>query len=124
MRPEDVPVVVAQLLRRPARWAPEQALLGDFDGRERTLQIFNTELLEQLPILEQLEQHRSWLERMAGGPIVVMFFSIRQSLRHEDFVNSFTRHPPIYRVREGVMAPAAADCVDIDSDSGPHRRVA
>jgi hypothetical protein len=124
MTPEDVPVVVAQLLGRPARWAPEQTLLGDFDSKERTLQVFNAELVDQVRLLEQLEHYRDWLERIAGGPIVVMFFSTRQSLRHAAFVNSFERNPPLHRVQEHVMAPAAADCVDIDSDSGPHRRVA
>jgi len=81
MKPEDVPIVVAQLLGRPARWAPEQTLLGDFDGKERTLQVFNAELVDQLRLLEQLEHYRDWLERIAGGPIVVMFLSTRQSLR-------------------------------------------
>lgn len=123
MKIDAVPLIVAQLLRRPVRWAPEQALLGEFDGKERTLQVFNTELNEQLRLLEQLEPHRDWLERLAGGPIVVIFFSARQSLRHADFVSSFEFEPPIHRVHKHIVVPAA-NCVDTDSDSGPHRRVA
>jgi hypothetical protein len=121
---EDVPAVVAQLLRRPARWAPEQALLGEYDGHERTLQVFNTELRDQLRLLEELEQYRPWLERSAGGPIVAMFFSVKQSLRHAEFVSSFSLEPPIRRVPRHAVPSLAPNCLDTDTDSGPHRRVA
>lgn len=121
---EDVPAVVAQLLRRPVRWAPEQALLGEYDGDERTLQIFNTELRDQLRLLEQLEQYRPWLERSAGGPIVAIFFSVKQSLRHAEFVSSFSLEPPIRRVPRHAVPSLSPNCLDTDNDSGPHRRVA
>jgi hypothetical protein len=121
---EDVPAVVAQLLRRPARWAPEQALLGEYDGDERTLQLFNTELEDQLRLLEQLEQYRSWLERSAGGPIVTIFFSVKQSLRHAEFVSSFSLEPPIRRVPRHAVPSLTSNCLDTDNESGPHRRVA
>jgi hypothetical protein len=124
MTVEDVPAVVAQLSRRPVRWAPEEALLGQYDGDERTLQIFNAELGDQLRLLEQLEPYRPWLERSAGGPIVVIFFSVKQSLRHADFVRSFSFEPPIRRMPRNAVPPFAPNYVDTVSDSGPHRRVA
>lgn len=124
MNVEDVPAIVAQLWLRPARWAPDESLLGDFDGSARTLQVFNVELEEQFKLLEQLERHRPWLERAAGGPILVMFFTTKQSLRHSSFVSSFKLEPPIRRVQQHLSVPVAADCIDTHIDTGPHRRVA
>ena len=124
MNRDDVPAIVAQLLRRPTRLASEQALAGDYDGDERTLQVFDTELGDQLRLLEQLEQYRPWLERFAGGPIVVVFFSVKQSVRHADFVSSFTFEPPLRRMPRHAVPPLGANWVDTDNDSGPHRRVA
>ena len=70
---------VAALLSRPVRWASP---LFYYDGCERTLQVFNADVPDQLEMLRQLEPHRPDLEKAAGGPIVVMFFSRKQSVRH------------------------------------------
>ena len=124
MNVDDVPAIVAQLWRRPARWVPEESLLGDFDGSTRTLQVFNVEIEEQFRILEQLEPLRPWLEGAAGGPILVMFFTTKQSLRHSHFVNSSKLEPEIQRVQKPLSVPMATDCIDTHTDTGPHRRVA
>lgn len=124
MSSEDVPAIFAQLWRRPARWAPEESLLGGFDGSARTLQVFNVELDEQFELLEQLEHHRPWLERAAGGPILVMFFTTKQSLRHSSFVGAFKLEPPVRRAEKRLSVPVAPDCIDTGATAGPHRRVA
>jgi len=121
MNKEDVPTIVAQFWQRPTRWAPEGFLLGDFDGSTRTLLVFNVDLDDQFRILEELEPCRPWLERAAGGSILVMFFTKKQSLRHSPFVESAELEPEI-RPEHGLSVPMAADC--IDTETGPHRRVA
>lgn len=124
MSSEDIPAIFAQLWRRPARWALDESLLGGFEGSARTLQVFNVELDEQFQLLEQLERYRPWLERVAGGPILVMFFTTKQSLRHAKFVSSFKLELPIRRAQERVSVPVAGDCIDTGAGAGPHRRVA
>jgi hypothetical protein len=86
--------------------------------------VFNVELDDQFELLEQLERHRPWLERAAGGPILVMFFTTKQSLRHSSFVSSFRLEPPIRRAQERLSVAMAADCIDTGTAAGPHRRVA
>jgi hypothetical protein len=86
MNHADVPSMVARVLERPARWAPPGSFIGEYDGQERTLQVFNVDAREQLRLLEHLEPHRSLLEQVAGGPLVVMFFSVAQSVRYADTI--------------------------------------
>jgi len=124
MNAEDVPAVVAQILRQPARWMPEGSVLGGFDDSMRILQVFNVELDEQFRLLEQLEHHRPWLERAAGCPILVMFYTTKKSLRHSRFVNSYALEPTIRRAQLPLPIPMATDCLDAPTDTGPHRRVA
>jgi hypothetical protein len=44
---------------RPVRWTPGNRLVGDYDGRERTLEIFNTEAAEQRPLLRILSRRNT-----------------------------------------------------------------
>lgn len=89
MKHADVPSVVARVLGRPTRWAPPGSMLGNYDGHERTLQVFNVESKDQLRCLELLESHLPSLEQASGGALVVIFFSAKQSTRHSDFVMTF-----------------------------------
>jgi hypothetical protein len=82
----EVPARVAALLDRPVRWA--QPIFA-YDGCETTLQVFNAEMSEQDGMLMRLEPHRAELEAAAGGPLVVMFFTRKQSARHATFVAEF-----------------------------------
>jgi hypothetical protein len=77
---------VSAILERPVQWA--QSFLV-YDGCERTLRVFNAELPDQIGMLERLEPHRQELKEAAGGPLVVMFFSRKQSSRHARFITEF-----------------------------------
>ena len=60
MKRAEVPYVVSSLMGcRPARWAPTARLLGDSDGRERTLEIFNAGPKDQLGLLATLRPLRA-----------------------------------------------------------------
>ncbi|HVV81752.1 MAG TPA: hypothetical protein VHE35_01690 [Kofleriaceae bacterium] len=77
---------------RPVRWADPRRRTGDYDGRERTLEIFNADAGEQRALLGRLRPVRDELEAAAGGPIVFIFHTCRESARlHETFVEAFLR---------------------------------
>lgn len=64
----------------PARWAEAHAL-GDYDGRERTLEVFNADAREQLELLTRFRPLRSEVETVAGGPVIVIFHTTRETTR-------------------------------------------
>jgi hypothetical protein len=43
---------------RPARWAEARNLIGDYDGRERTLEAFNADANDQRQLLRRLRPVR------------------------------------------------------------------
>ncbi|HWO18567.1 MAG TPA: hypothetical protein VNO30_07315 [Kofleriaceae bacterium] len=70
---------------RPVRWA--QNVLGDYDGRERTLEIFNADAAEQRELFRSLRPIRKEMEAVAGGPVIVIFHTRAESARlYSDFV--------------------------------------
>lgn len=78
---EDVPRRVAEILGRAARWATPDRSLGDYDGRERTLEVFNADASEQRALLRGLRAERTDLERSAGGPLVILFHTPSETRR-------------------------------------------
>jgi len=77
-------MVSHRLEGRPVRWAPRERLVGDYDGRERTLQVFNADAADQRRLLEEI--HR------IASDVVVIFHSVRQSQeRYADFLEQFAR---------------------------------
>ena len=72
--------LVAAFDGRPVRWAAAQ--LGDYDGRDRTLEVFNADPSEQRDLVRRLRPLRAALERDAGGPVVLVFHTRAQSAGH------------------------------------------
>lgn len=124
MKHSDVPSILAKILNRPARWAPTNSRIGSYDGQERTLQVFNVEAKEQPLLLDHIEPYRSSLEQAAGGPLLIIFLSTRQSLRHAEFIKSFEFELPIQRISRKGLPALGPNCVDTESHQGPHRKVA
>ncbi len=79
---------VAEVLGdRPVRWADPGQFIGDYDGRERTLEVFNADASEQRELLRHMRPIREELETVAGGPVVVIFHTRAESARlHARFV--------------------------------------
>jgi hypothetical protein len=72
---------------RPIRWA--QDVVGDYDGRDRTLEVFNADPAEQDVLFRQLRPLRKEMEAFAGGPVIVIFHTRTESARlYSDFVAS------------------------------------
>lgn len=77
---------------RPVRWADARQVIGDYDGRERTLEVFNADAKDQRVLLRRLRPLRTELETAAGGPVIVIFHTITESERlYGDFVRAALR---------------------------------
>ncbi len=89
----DVPLAVSKLMgNRPVRWAPPEKMVFDYDGRERTLQVFNAAAKDQLELLKALRPIRAELQKAAGGPLVIIFHSPEQSeSRYGDFLATWSK---------------------------------
>ena len=75
---------------RPVRWA--QNVLGDYDGRDRTLEVFNADAAEQRELFRSLRPLRKEMEVVAGGPVIVIFHTRAESARlYSDFVERALR---------------------------------
>jgi hypothetical protein len=121
----EVPYVVSKLMGdRPARWAPAALLVGDYDGRERTLEVFNAEPKDQLDLRKALRPVRSAIQEAAGGPVVIIFHTEKESAkRYADFVQEFPQRLARPSLRPLSVA-ARIDEPAEDNKSRPHRRVA
>lgn len=76
----DVPRIVSELLgNRPTRWSAPG--IADYDGRERTLEVFEAEPAEQRELLRALRPRRADLAAAAGGPLVFVFHTSAESRR-------------------------------------------
>jgi hypothetical protein len=70
---------------RPVCWA--RNVIGDYDGRQRTLEVFNADPVEQRDLFRQLRAVRKDMEAQADGPVIVIFHTRVESNRlYADFV--------------------------------------
>jgi hypothetical protein len=70
---------------RPVRWA--QNVTGDYEGRDRTLEVFNADPAEQADLFRRLRPIRKEMEAFAGGPVIVIFHTRAESARlYSDFI--------------------------------------
>ena len=80
-REDFVPRLVLLFDGRPVRWAGPPQTLGDYDGNDRTLEVFNADASEQLELLRKLRPMRAELESVAGGSVIVIFHTRKESAR-------------------------------------------
>jgi hypothetical protein len=72
---------------RPVRWAKN--VVGDYDGRDRTLEVFNADAREQRDLLRRLRPLQAEMAATAGGPVIVIFHTRDESARlYSDFIKS------------------------------------
>src|SRR5262249_13993830 len=79
-REDLLPVIIAAFGGRPVRWAEAQAL-GDYDGRERTLEVFYADARDQLDLLARFRKVRPEVEQVAGGAVIVIFHTSKETTR-------------------------------------------
>ena len=72
-------LISSKLDGRPARWVPAGRLVGDFNGRDRTIEVFNAEVPDRMSLLEKLEGDLGEIEEVLGAPLVVLYFTRAQT---------------------------------------------
>lgn len=113
---EQVPDRVSDLLDgRPTRWVPSSMAVGDYDGRERTLEVFEAEGREQRALLRRLRDVRPDLERAIGGPLVILFHTLAETQRLYPQVRAERYRVLAARIREW-MAQDHSDEPSFDPD--------
>jgi hypothetical protein len=79
---EEIPRRVSEVLGGLiARWVPVDRLVGDYDGRQRTLEVFDVPPGEQRVRLRQLRALRPEIERAIEGPLIVIFHTPGETAR-------------------------------------------
>lgn len=66
---------------KPLRWASPGSAIGDFEGRERVLEVFHVAAAEQRPLARAFWAVREELRDAGGGPVVTVFHTPRESRR-------------------------------------------
>jgi hypothetical protein len=64
------------------RWTDARTSEGDFDGRERSIEVFNVPASQQRNLHRQLKDVRRRAAEILGGPVVVLFHSPEATRRH------------------------------------------
>lgn len=78
-RDEWLPELREVFCGRPVRW--DENPFGDYDGRERTLDVFNADAFDQIGLLRRFRTVRSEVEEALGGPVIVIFHTTRETAR-------------------------------------------
>lgn len=79
---------------RPVAWAGVRAV-GDYDGRERTLDVFNADARDQLELLTRFRGLRSEVEAALDGPIIVLFHTTAETTRLYPEIQSLCTGPRV-----------------------------
>lgn len=66
---------------RKLRWLPGNSATGDYDGRARTLEIFDVEARDQRAVLRRMGSIRGEVESLIGGPLVIIFHTPAETAR-------------------------------------------
>ncbi|HEY4706781.1 MAG TPA: hypothetical protein VII64_04915 [Thermodesulfobacteriota bacterium] len=61
--------------RYPLRWADEKTTLGDFDGREFSIDVFRIPISEQLTFLKSIRIIREEIRKIIGSRCLFIFHS-------------------------------------------------
>lgn len=68
-------ITVATKARYPLRWTDSKTSMGDFSGRDSTLEVFNIPMQEQLPFLKSVRDARQQILTQYGVRITFVFHS-------------------------------------------------
>lgn len=66
----------------PLRWVDEETSLGDFDGREFAIDVFNIPVAEQIDFLAHIRQVRNKIREMIGHRCIFIFHSPESTRMH------------------------------------------
>jgi hypothetical protein len=74
-----VALAISKLLDKPTRWAT--GVVGDYDGRDRTIEVFCAAAEEQRSLGRRLRPLAPLIEAAIGGPAVYIFHTPAETRR-------------------------------------------
>jgi|SRR3972149_10587767 len=83
----------------PLRWVDEETSLGDFDGREVAIDVFNITVSEQIVFLTRIRQVRNKIREMIGHRGVFIFHSSESTRMH---------YANLFPITHGVLLEAGS----------------
>lgn len=99
---------------RPVRWADRRQFLGNYDGQERTLEVFNADPREQRDLVRRMRPIRQELEEVAEGPVVMIFHTRSESARlYSEFVTAHEEAAPLRTLAQRVREVNAETAVEL-----------
>ena len=85
----------------PVVWTSSRTTLGDFDGREVTLEIFDVPWEEKRALLGRLRPHRERARQMLGRAVQLVFHAPEATAEHHGWVREeHSSRRPCDRVKE------------------------
>ena len=72
----------ATLPNYPVRWADDRTTLGDFEGREFALEIFNVPVEQQRSLYQHSRDLRKSSREILGSPILLIFHTPEATREH------------------------------------------
>ena len=75
----------------PLRWVDEKTTVGDFDGRELSIDVFSVPTAEQINFLSQIRSNRGLIREMTGHRCIFIFHSPEATEAHYSHLFPKTR---------------------------------
>src|SRR4030066_2241522 len=95
----------------PLRCVDEETSLGDFDGREVAIDVFNIHVSEQIDFLTRIRQVRNKIREMIGHRGVFIFHSSESTRMH---------YANLFPITHGVHLEAGGSiCIPLPGPGGP-----
>src|SRR3989304_5894521 len=92
------------------RWVDEKTSLGDFDGREVAIDVFNIPVAEQIDFLVQIRQVRNKIREMIGHRCIFIFHSPESTRMH---------YANLFPITQGVHLEAGGSiCIPLPGPGG------
>jgi len=91
MTKQEIPYLISKLIGdRPVRWAE---VTGNYDGNDRTIEVFETDVEDQRLLFKKLRSLREQSEENIGGPLVIIFHTKQESKRlYQDFIDAWHKN--------------------------------
>lgn len=90
----------------PLRWADEKTTMGDFDGRESTIDVFFIPSAEQINFLTQISSIRKQIKEMTGHRCIFIFHSPEATATHYSHLFPVTHGIHIVKGKVQFSLPA------------------
>jgi len=91
--------------RYPLAWTDDRTTLGDYDGRDLTIEVFNIPSNRQRAFFGELSQRRRELADEFGRPVVFIFHTPKVTARYYGHLFAELRGAVITGILTIVLAP-------------------